>query len=462
MSKYAEERGESIMADRKHLAILKRGVRAWNQWRTHHYDTPDLRDADLSWTNLSGANLSDALLNIANLRGANLRESNLSRATLLGADLRGADLSGAEVSNAYLIQANLRGAHLTRAFLNGAHFVDSDLTEADLTEARLIGASLSSANLSRAKLSRATLLGADLDYTNLSYADLSSADLYGAKLMQANLTNATLTQCSIYGISAWDVRLEGAKQENMVITKHDEPTITVDNLEVAQFIYLLMNNKKARYVVDTSGSKVVLISGQFDHPWRAILDALRSGTSALHCAISIEIPGVPSPKEETRGKSPSPDEGIKTFLASPAVGMIEFISGVVALAISPIAVIPLLTAVSKSWSKKSSTNAASPQGTPSQSAGPDIVAIRLQMSDRTEAAFQEWLTDPDRLKHYIDIFKQPSPSAKPVQVAFALKSGDTIFVDATEGAHNNLQLNEVLSYLHIDPEQQQDQSSIKD
>jgi hypothetical protein len=44
--------------------------------------------------------------------------------------------------------------------------------------------------------------------------------------------------CSIFGISAWGVEVEGATQNSLVITPEDEPTITVDNLEVAQFIYL--------------------------------------------------------------------------------------------------------------------------------------------------------------------------------------------------------------------------------
>ncbi len=57
--------------------------------------------------------------------------------------------------------------------------------------------------------------------------------------------------CSVYGIAAWNVQLAGAKQDNLVITHAEEPTITVDNLEVAQFIYLLLNNSKIRDIIDT-------------------------------------------------------------------------------------------------------------------------------------------------------------------------------------------------------------------
>ena len=60
-----------------------------------------------------------------------------------------------------------------------------------------------------------------------------------------------------------------------------EPTAfqaVVVQLEVAQFVYLLLNNKKIRDVIDTITSKVVLILGRFTPPERkAVLDAIRSG-----------------------------------------------------------------------------------------------------------------------------------------------------------------------------------------
>jgi hypothetical protein len=71
------------------------------------------------------------------------------------------------------------------------------------------------------------------------------------------------------------VQLDKAKQFDLIITDHGQPTITVDNLEVAQFIYLLVNNQKIRHVIDTITSKVVLILGRFTTERKKILDALR-------------------------------------------------------------------------------------------------------------------------------------------------------------------------------------------
>jgi uncharacterized protein YjbI with pentapeptide repeats len=100
------------------------------------------------------------------------------------------------------------------------------------------------ARLSGADLSGANLDGANLDFADLSGANLSGASLTSAILIQTNLTDADLTGCRVYGISAWDLKLEGAKQRDLVITAPGQPEITVDNIEVAQFIYLLLHNKK--------------------------------------------------------------------------------------------------------------------------------------------------------------------------------------------------------------------------
>ncbi len=105
--------------------------------------------------------------------------------------------------------------------------------------------------------------------------DLSGANLASASLIQTIFEDANLEGCHIYGISAWDLKLDKAKQLNLVITPLGEPPITVDDLEVAQFIYLLLNNRKIRNVIETITSKAVLILGRFEPERKAVLDAIR-------------------------------------------------------------------------------------------------------------------------------------------------------------------------------------------
>lgn len=139
---------------------------------------------------------------------------------------------------------------------------------------------LSGANLFRADLTLASLSGADLTLANLGQADLTLANLSRANLCEASLVrtvldHANMTGCRIYGASAWDTQLVGTTQADLMVTPHDAPTITVDNLEVAQFIYLLLKNESIRNVIDTITSKVVLILGRFTPERKAVLDALR-------------------------------------------------------------------------------------------------------------------------------------------------------------------------------------------
>ena len=198
----------------------------------------------------------------ADLSEADLGEADLSVAHLLAARLSVADLSG----------ANLSGANLSGAYLSGAN-----LLEALLSEANLRGAHLGVANLNGADLRKANLLWANLFWANLSEANLSEANLEGTVLLNTDLTGADLTGCRIYGVSAWGLKLERAKQQNLIIKNlaEDEPEITVDNVEVAQFIYLMLHNQKIRDVIDTITSKVVLILGRFTDERKAALDALR-------------------------------------------------------------------------------------------------------------------------------------------------------------------------------------------
>jgi Pentapeptide repeats (8 copies) len=230
------------MANDVQVAILKQGVDVWNEWRP---------------------------------RELGPRPPDLFGAILGGANLNGANLNGAKLTGASLAAANLRGADLRRALLRRAQLTEANLSGADLSEAEIGQAFLNGANLSGANLNGANLYGTQVMKVNLSGANLTGARLQAAILLDTNLTDADLTACRIYGVSAWGLKLDRAKQQNLVITPEDEPEITVDNIEVAQFIYLMLNNQKVRNVIDTITSKAVLILGRFTDERKAVLDALR-------------------------------------------------------------------------------------------------------------------------------------------------------------------------------------------
>jgi uncharacterized protein YjbI with pentapeptide repeats len=271
------------MANEEQLALLKAGVDGWNAWREEEPDTKiDLRGANFTHANL----YSIEKLNGVNLRGADLSYAKLTEAKLWGADLSDANLMRADLIRASLIEASLSKANLSHADLWEADLRRADLSEANLREVRLSDANLSHANLRRAdltftKFNRTNLRGATLAAADLSEADLRTADLIGANLIGSNLIrtridNAKISKSYVYGVSVWDLEGEFWEQKDLIITPADQPSITVDNIKVAQFVYLILNNKEIRDVINTLTSKTVLILGRFALPERKlILDALR-------------------------------------------------------------------------------------------------------------------------------------------------------------------------------------------
>jgi len=239
------------MTNPAQLEILKQGVPAWNDWRTAH------------------------------------------PAALI--DLSGADLYGAELS-----RANLNGANLEKAFLEKARLAEADLMGANLSRANLINAHLLTANLSGADLSRANLFGADLLGADLTHADLTGATLANANLANARIEGAKVSGCWVYGVNVRDLKGEFAEQTDLIITHRGQPTITVDNIKVAQFVYLFLNNEEIREAIDTLTSKTVLILGHFATPDRkAILDTLKDGLRKYDLLPVVFEYERPTPKDFT-------------------------------------------------------------------------------------------------------------------------------------------------------------------
>ena len=275
-------RGGDDVADEEHLAILWEGKEAWAKWREENPEiTPVLCGANLRGADLSGMNFQGARLDSINLGHANLSEADLKCGYLDRASLEGANLSRADLRLAILMRTNLNRANLSGADLTGANLRNAMLNQADLSWAALSQATLTEANLYKANLRGADLSGTDLSSTDLSGADLSGVDLQRAILLGTQMENSRLTGCRVYGISTWDLKLDGAVQNDLTITQvivtpEAEPVIQVDNLELAPLIHLLLNSEKARQVVAATTSKAVLILGRFTDKRKRVLDAIRN------------------------------------------------------------------------------------------------------------------------------------------------------------------------------------------
>jgi uncharacterized protein YjbI with pentapeptide repeats len=309
------------------LDRLDHGAEAWNAWRAeepeHLLDLAgtnlrgrDLVGFDFSEANVAGTDFTDADLRGARFTAAHARQALFARARLDGADFADARLEAASFYAARAQEASFRGADLTAATLErlsafNADFDGADLTRADLTQANiadcrlrraglrdaklreaialqadLVGADLRSADLTGAYLADARAAGAALDGASLYGATLARADLTGARfpaadlresnLVGARLQDAVLDGAKVYGASVWSIAGTPDSSDGLVITTDGDPNITVDDLQVAQFVHLLIANEAVRDVIDTVTAKTVLILGRFTDPRKRVLDALRN------------------------------------------------------------------------------------------------------------------------------------------------------------------------------------------
>ena len=200
------------------------------------------------------------------------RSAELHRADLSGADLRGLDLTGVNLAETYLDGANLSGAKLSKA----------DLSDADLSKARLCGAHAprrgepqpgepQPGEPRRGEPQRGDPQQGEPQATRTS-AGRSSAG------MSVRYRSSKRDSHRLPRLRHICVECEGQQrdeQQDLVVTPLGEPEVTADDLEVAQFIYLLLSNEKLQRVIDTITSKVVLILGRFSPERKMVLDALR-------------------------------------------------------------------------------------------------------------------------------------------------------------------------------------------
>ncbi|TAH52943.1 MAG: pentapeptide repeat-containing protein [Betaproteobacteria bacterium] len=270
-----------------HLARFYEDGDAWNDWRSRCPAlAPDLRGANFIGYRLLGEDLTGANLARAHLSRIHSYQALLACADLTEAWLVDARLFAARLESANFALATLARADLSMASAAGASFIGANLEHADLGSATLAGArlgrvmlheaDLASADLSGADLTGACLSGANLRGTNLTDADLTDAVLTYAQMVETVVDGARLTGANVYGVAAWGLDLSRVRdQTNLHITPEGRAGLTVDNLELAQFVYLMVHNEKIRGIIDTIGRKAVLILGRFYAERKALLDALK-------------------------------------------------------------------------------------------------------------------------------------------------------------------------------------------
>lgn len=220
------------------------------------------------------------------LSGADLGTLSLGRVKLRGAILDRVQVRG------FFKAADFRGARLRAADLQGVQFLGADLREADLGGADLRGASFEGARLdgctmdARTQLDGTAFVGASLARARLAGARLDGCDLRGCSLVGADLRGTSLRGARVYGCSAWGLTLDDSAERrrtlhaDLSIDPAGGPLPSAPNLELAQFISLLLHNPKLRDVIDAVTTRGVLLLGRFTPERIAVLRSLRDALAA--------------------------------------------------------------------------------------------------------------------------------------------------------------------------------------
>ena len=299
--------GRNAIFDKANLtnAVLQRALFQKVKLRGAKLDMANLYEAnfekaDLSGASLRGADLKDAKFGEAILKGVNFNDANLDGTLLTQCDLSTCTFKNASLVNIKMVNSNLTGVNLSGRTLAGASFWRANLTNADLSDTDCQMVEFAEAQLVNANLSRSNLPTAEFREANLTNADLHGSNLANTSFLRSIVEGANFRDCYVYGLSAWDLIGTPKSQKDLIVTPPTEPIITVDDLEVAQFVYLVYNNKKIRNFMNAFTEKNVLILGRFTPPERkAVLDGLREKLRAFDLVPIVFDFDAPEDKDYT-------------------------------------------------------------------------------------------------------------------------------------------------------------------
>lgn len=235
----------------EYIELLSRGAKAWNEWRINYpFKAPCLREVNFvnafsgsgfyDLPEFYGVNFSDVDFNCSSFRNS----------TFCDCTFDGAKITFSDLVDAYFQSCTFKNVNMRVCKIGNAHFIDCIFEDSDLSYC-------------------------SAENTSFHGSSFKNTALENISFVKSDFSNTVLDGCRVYGISSWNFNLDNSEQRNLVITKKNEPEITVDNIELAQFLYLMINNENLRNIINTITSKVVLILGNFSPERKEVLDNIR-------------------------------------------------------------------------------------------------------------------------------------------------------------------------------------------
>jgi len=262
--------------------LLKSSVDTWNQWRQENTHAPlDFRNAFLMGRFFNGFDFSYCNFRDANLMNCELKKVNFSNSDVSFTDFSGAKLSNAIFSETQLVRSqfnhsNLRNVKFSNVVISHTDFTGSLLSEVSIDSSEVDFCVFDVATFSNSIISKASSIASSFFKTDLSQSAFINCNLKGAIFIETNIEQSIFENCNIFGISCWKMIGTPKTMRNLNISDFNENKITLDNLEIAQFLYLLLNNTQIHSVIDNISTKIVLILGRFSEEQKPILDFIRA------------------------------------------------------------------------------------------------------------------------------------------------------------------------------------------
>jgi len=304
----------NFKGDKRDLRMIKKAIEAqdpaiWNNWKVDK--KPNLTGIDLHGEILHGFDFQFTNLEDTNFAGckmttrfdhAKLNGSNFSGAFLWVSRFDETDVQNAYFSKCDFSKSTILASDFSFTDLTHSKFIDCDLEDSKFNYCEFEGASfqdsfLFQTNFEGSMFSQTNFMNANLKSSNFKYTKIFHSNLKSAILNNVDFTGSTIKYCSVYGIAAWNLEMNNVIQSNLIISDYDEPLIDVADLEVAQFINLIIDNQKIGNVVNTVTTKVVLLLGRFYEERKIILDALRDELQKRNF-VPIIFDFKPSPKRD--------------------------------------------------------------------------------------------------------------------------------------------------------------------
>lgn len=229
---------KTLTHNKRHLALLKKGAKAWNKWREKNHDViPQLSGISLTDMNLEGYDLDNA-----NLAGCYGTLTSLYRASLIEANFEKAEFKESSFREANLTKANLKNLVASDTSFNRAIFREANLSKASIQHSDFVEANLENAYLQSIDLNKINFSRAILSKVHLSNSKLFSINFREANLNEASLEKAIISNCFVYGVSFLGTNFAGIKQSNIYVSASGSEGIPINDISLAPIICLQRHN----------------------------------------------------------------------------------------------------------------------------------------------------------------------------------------------------------------------------